>query len=210
MMIIEIKGFSPEGFPISLQRDVKDLREAMAFSAAAAKAGITTEPVERREETIVTVVRREHTDDKGRVTPVIDMYPAWKGDYGQFRFLGIYLNSEYDIQQFEARSGLTVDAIPLYNSQAPLQRKQARTHSHETPCKPFVALKRFKGMKDIDGKMQKEWEFIGYGSAVESVGSDPEPAAPRAVLPMPGQLRPAAAPAPNVDQSAPLGGRRNR
>lgn len=204
-MNITITAYSPEGFLVQLTYDAKNIREALAFSAAAGQSGFTVEPVERREETIVTVVRREKMNDDGTITPVIDMYPAWKGEYGQYRFLGLYLNCDHDIAQFEAHSGLRLDDIPLYNSQGPLVRKPNRRHSHETTCRPFIARKRFKGEKMIDGKMQKQWDFVGYIPIAESADSEavsdtpspdmPDTPAPRgSVLPLPGKINPATSP----------------
>jgi hypothetical protein len=202
-MMAKVEGYSPEGLKVTFEREVKHLQEAMAFASAVAQSGVTAVPLDgesRKEETIITVVRREHIDDNGRVTPVIDMYPAWKGDYGQFRFTGVYLNTDEDIAQFEAYSGLRLDSIPLYASQVPLQRKAVRAHPMETKCRPFIAHKRVTGEKEIDGVTQKVWKFTGYG---EIAVPDARPA----LLPS-GQMRPAANPSAQIDQGAPLNNRR--
>lgn len=205
-MNITINAYSAEGFKVTLEAAVDNMREAQAFSAAALMSGFTTAPVERKEELITTVVRREHVDDKGQVTPVIDMYPSWKGDYGQFRFVGVYLNTEEDIAQFEAHSGLKLDSIPLYQAQVPLQRKQARVSPVETRCKPFMALKRVTGEKEIDGVVQVLWKFAGYStpaSAAPTVEGATPAAAPLA-LPPAGSMKPAMTPTARQDATAPL------
>jgi len=212
-MNITLNAYSPDGFKVTLTADVLTMKDALAFSDAAAKSGFTLTPVERREELITTVVRREHVDDKGSVTPVIDMYPTWKGDYGQFRFTGVYLNTPDDIAQFEAHAGLRLTDIPLYDSEMPLKRKTVRMNPVETKCKPFMALKRAAGEKEIDGTLQVVWKFAGYASAASSIpvtvtDSTPSPDAPlasRPVLPAAGSMRPASV--PSASQSGPRQGR---
>lgn len=205
-MNITINAYSPDGFKVTLGADVATMRDALAFASAAALSGFTTAPIERREELITTVVRREHVDDKGVVTPVIDMYPTWKGDYGQFRFVGVYLNSEEDIAQFEAHSGLKVESIPLYAAQVPLQRKQARTHPNETKCKPFLALKRVTGEKEIDGVVQVVWKFAGYSTPTAVTATPTESVTPSAPLSLPpaGSMTPAMTPTARQDAGRPL------
>ncbi len=210
-MLITLQGYSPEGFAITIAFDAENFKQALTFTSAAAQCGITLEPVDRKEELITTVVRREHVDDKGVVTPVVDFYPTWKGDYGQFRFLGVYLNTGEDIAAFESQSGLRLMDIPLYTSQVPLQRKMNRVNPCETKCRPFLARKRVTGEKEIDGVMQKVWKFSGYGVAASSAPAEPEPEpAPRPVLPAQGSMtRPALPPTPHAgDQGSPLRSRR--
>lgn len=205
-MNVTFEGYSPEGFKMIFAHEFRTFREALDFTASAVKSGVTPAAPDLdayKEETITTVIRREKINDDGSVTPVIDMYPAWKGDYGQFRFVGVYLNTQADKETFEMNAGLSVDAIPLYDSQAPLQRKQGRTARSETPCRPFVARKRVTGEKEIDGETQKVWKFVGYGAAATPATSpaatDPTPSpdapAPRgSVLPIPGKIHPASTP----------------
>jgi hypothetical protein len=205
-MNVTFEGYSPEGFKMTFSHQFSTFREALDFTANAIKSGVTPvvpDAEAYKEETIVTVIRREKINDDESVTPIIDMYPAWKGEYGQFRFVGVYLNTAADIEAFEMQSGLSLDAIPLYDSQAPLQRKQGRRDRKETTCRPFVARKRVTGEKEIDGETQKVWKFVGYGSnAVPSAApatTDPTPSpdtpAPRgAVLPLPGKINPATSP----------------
>lgn len=218
-MLVTIECYSPEGFKITLNKELANTREALDFTAYAARVGFTpTAPdlESHKTETIVTVVRRQHIDDKNVITPVIDMYPAWKGDYGQFRFAGVYLNTAADIEAFEGWSGLDLESIPLYAGEVPIQRKATRVSPYETACRPFVAHKQVSGEKVIDGVMQKVWKFAGYAAptvaapvsdgmpspdidpfAVDAPAPSAKPSSsapsPR-VLPQPGTVNQAAAP----------------
>lgn len=113
-------------------------------------------------ETVTAVVRRLHVDSSGRETPVIDLYGSWRGDYGQWRFCGMYLNTPEDVREFEKKSGLMLVKLPVYDSQAPLKRIKGRAHKCEITCKPFGVLKTPDGQKEIDGVLRTEYRFAGY------------------------------------------------
>jgi hypothetical protein len=228
-MNIKVEGYSPDGFKVTLEGNVANFHAAQRFAQDALRAGFTpTAPDigKRKNEIITTVIRREHIDEKGKVTPVVDLYPSWGvRDYGQFRFVGMYLNSEEDIRQFESRSGVKLADLPLYNGQNPWKRNQQRPASYEIKCKPFVAVKEYEGEKEIGGKMQQVWKFVRYGEMPTAAAPDPAPVAPPVQrptlpapstkqaprpamqLPPPGQIRAATAPtsAIPINQAAPLG-----
>ena len=178
-MSVTVECYTLEGFKLVLNLPANTVDEALAHVQAVVSAGLSPVPVEAGTspvETIVTVVRREHIGKNDKVTPVIDFYPEWQGEYGQFRFCGVYLNTPDDIAQFEAHSGLKLANMPLYDAQAPLQRNPARRHKAEVSCKPFVARKAADGEKEIDGKKQTTWKFAGYGSSAPQADT-PAPAA---------------------------------
>lgn len=172
-----IQAYTPAGFKVSI--NVVGWRTAHEIDTILKEAGYVNQlpGVEAGEnvETITTVVRREHVNGKtGEITPVIDCYPDWRGDYGQFRFVGIYLNSADEIREFEAQSGLKLENMPLYESQAPIQRNQARANRHEITCKPFRVKKAEDREKEVGGKMQMTYKFSGYLSPVNMPAVQPE------------------------------------
>jgi hypothetical protein len=116
----------------------------------------------RESEVITTVMRREHTDKKGKVTPLIDLYPDWRGDYGQFKFLSMYLNTPEDIAAFEHCSSLRLTKLPLYDGQGARTRTQGQPHRCEVKCRPF-GVYRVQGKEIVIGdKTERRWEFAGY------------------------------------------------
>lgn len=68
-------------------------------------------------EAIGFAVRREKVNDDGSITPVADVYPVG----GNFRLIGLYLNTQDDLRNFEQATGLRLDAMPLYDGN-PIER----------------------------------------------------------------------------------------
>lgn len=187
---IWIRAFTADGFQVSLTLPAQSVADAMAHLDAVRAAGLLTmmpdSIASEESEIITTVMRRTHVNEKsGEVTPVIDMYPDWRGDFGTYRFAGLYLNTADDIAEFEAQSGLKLADIPLYDGQTPLKRSQRQRHRCETPVKsPFLAFKSPVGEKEIDGKMQTVYRFSRYGTA-PAAAQAPAPSAPAPRAPEP-------------------------
>jgi hypothetical protein len=68
-------------------------------------------------EQIGSLVRREKQNDDDTITPVIDVYPI----NGNFRILGLYLNTPDDVKTFEAAAGFPISALPVYDGN-PIER----------------------------------------------------------------------------------------
>lgn len=123
----------------------------------------TTRQEDKTVETIHTIMFREQVSSDGKVTPVIDCYPEWRGKYGQFKFVSIYLNNDADVAAFEAQAGLSIDGLPLYESQAPLQRTGSRVHKCEIVVPTPFAVRRKKGkMVTIGDKTEYRWDLVEY------------------------------------------------
>jgi hypothetical protein len=207
-MIVKVEAYSPEGFKVCFEANVHNMKEARKFTQVAAQSGFTPEPPEAgatETETITSVIRREKINDDGTVTPIIDMYPNWRGEYGQYRFVGVYLNSDEDVRQFEHHSGLKVQDLPLFDSQTPWKRHPQRPKSQEVKCKPFIAIKRFTGEeKEIEGKLQKVYRLIGYEEIAPPADPEPDPQRPASSPPASGQPKPTLMPQPLRGQRLPL------
>lgn len=165
-------GFSNSGFEMPQLIVRAETAQELADTLHALKAaGITVAPPDPAEvtgektETITCVVKRMHVGKDNRETPVVDFYPSWQGEYGQYRFVGVYLNTPEQVAEFEQHSGLKLADMPLYDSQAPLQRSASRRNKAEIDCTPFTARKLPDGEKVIDGKPQIVWKFAGYAEA---------------------------------------------
>jgi len=176
--MLTLEGYTLDGFKLTLSLPCDTVEQALRHLRTVVESGITPlpqDPDAQETKTITSVVRRVHTNKKtGKKTPVVDLYSSWQGDYGQFRFCGVYLNSPEDIAQFEAQSGLNLLNMPLYKSQGPLQRIQISRDDVEIACKPFTAHKVMGKEKDIDGsgKMQHTWDFAGYGASIQTAFQD--------------------------------------
>lgn len=70
------------------------------------------------------VVRRSKDNDRGGVTPVIDLYPA--NDRATFAILTIYLNTPEEVAAFEAGTGAKLDRIPKYIGDNKIERGKKR------------------------------------------------------------------------------------
>ena len=87
-------------------------------------------------EQIGFAARREKVNDDNTATPVIDVYPV----NGNFRVVGLYLNSPDDVKAFETASGLRLDAMPLYDGN-PIERgKNPRMDRYVVPLKSPAKL----------------------------------------------------------------------
>ena len=114
-------------------------------------------------ETIVGVVRRAKANDDASETPVIDLYP----DRANFRILGIYLNTEQDIQAFEKAAGVKLSELPLYDGDNAIERgKGAKTDKYvialKQPAKVvFKANPKWEGDED---KKHPKRVFVRWAS----------------------------------------------
>lgn len=164
-----VKAYTPDGYNISITVQISSVADVARVLDDIRAAGYTPVPANvedgEKHEVITAVVRRTHSSDKGD-TPVIDCYPEWKGDYGQYRFVSIYLNNADEIKAFEDASGLKLSSLPEYASQAPLQRTQGKPAKWEVTCKrAFTAVKAPNGEKEIGGKTQTVYRFTRYAGA---------------------------------------------
>lgn len=164
-----VKAYTPDGYNISITVAISSVSDVTRVLDEIRAAGYTPVPANvedgEKHEVITAVVRRTHSSDKGD-TPVIDCYPEWKGDYGQYRFVSIYLNNADEIKAFEDASGLKLSSLPEYASQAPLQRTQGKPAKWEVTCKrAFTAVKAPNGEKEIGGKTQTVYRFTRYAGA---------------------------------------------
>ena len=122
-------------------------------------------------ETIVGVVRRAKTNDDGGETPVIDLYP----DRANFRILGIYLNTEADVQAFQNATGVKLSELPLYEGDNAIERgKGAKTDKYVIALKQpvkvvFKANPKWEGDED---KKHPKRVFVRWMPQAQS--SDPQ------------------------------------
>jgi len=103
-------------------------------------------------ETISAVVRRAKVNKDESETPVIDLYP----DRANFRILGIYLNTEQDIQAFEKATGMKLSDLPLYDGDNSIERgKGPKTDKYVIALKQpvkvvFKANPKWEGEEDMN------------------------------------------------------------
>lgn len=126
-------------------------------------------------EQIGFVVRREKENEDGSVTPIIDLYPV----QGNFRILGIYLNTQADIAEFETACGVKVASLPVHDG-TPIERGKKPSHDAKvialkSPAK-LVYKQNPKWEGDTDKKHSKRlfvrWEGL-RPTATETNGTSP-------------------------------------
>ena len=69
-------------------------------------------------EQISYIVRREKANGDGSITPIIDIYTQ----QGNFRQLGLYLNTDVDEIAFENATGLLINSLPVYEGEGSIER----------------------------------------------------------------------------------------
>lgn len=114
-------------------------------------------------EQIGFVVRREKENGDSTATPLVDLY----GTQDNYRKVGIYLNTDADVAQFEAATGLRLSNLPLYDG-SPIERgknaKQDRfVVSLKSPAKMVWMLNpKWEGESDKKHakRMFVRWEGI--------------------------------------------------
>jgi hypothetical protein len=119
---IWIKAWTPDGFQVSLTLPALTVADAMRhLDDVRAHGLLTTLPVDgglesgESAETITMCVKRMKKNRKDETRPIIDVY--WDG--AGFKFVSIYLDTDEQIADFEAVSGLKVKDMPKYPSTAP-------------------------------------------------------------------------------------------
>jgi hypothetical protein len=188
-----IRCFSPDGYQMALTLPITSVADALRHLADIRAAGLTaTLPGLKTGElsgTITSCMKREKQNRDGSITPIIDMYGPWEGEFGRYRFVGVYLNTPEDVAEFEANSGLKIKNMPLFDSQVPLQRTAGITHKCEVKCQPFEVVKKEDAMKEIGGEMKMTYELARYVSTSATPPAAPQqeqtPAAPVKTPPPP-------------------------
>lgn len=183
---IYIKAYSADGFQIGLTLPALTVADAMRHLEDVRAHGLlTTLPVDgglesgESAETITMAVKRMKKNRKEETRPIIDVY--WDG--AGFKFVSIYLDTDEQIADFEAVSGLKVAAMPKYPSTAPLTAGDEETREFEVKVKtPFIAVRKPADKEvDINGKMVRPWHFVRYGTLATPAPA-PVNAAPKAPI----------------------------
>ncbi len=121
-------------------------------------------------EDIRYIVRRAKVNDDGSETPVVDLYP----DRANFRILVLYLNTEQDIQAFEAACGVRLKDLPLYDGDNSIERgKGPKTDKYVTQLTQsakaaFKANPKWEG--DEDKKHTKRLFIRWHGVSINGNG----------------------------------------
>jgi hypothetical protein len=171
------KVYTPGGFQASVTLTFTDAiptaadveRRLIAAGYSATLPGL--KPGEEKEE-IDTVVKRMSA--KG--TPVIDFYPKWgfDGAFGEHKFAHLYIDPA-DVAEFEARTGLKLDDLPLCESDTAKKRVYGQRLKWE------VAVKRpLEMVKTPDGQHESgmpKYKYTYFGAApVAAAATTPAPA----------------------------------
>ncbi|NPV86305.1 MAG: hypothetical protein HPY45_09895 [Anaerolineae bacterium] len=120
-------------------------------------------------EKVTHLVRREKTNGDGSKTPLFDVYCGG----GSFRTLGVYLNTQEDIKEFEKVFG-PIDKFPIYDGDTPIERgkKPERDRNFVIPVRDGVNVvwrlnPRYEGEEDKKNpkRLFVRWEPAPAASA---------------------------------------------
>lgn len=121
----------------------------------------------------VSVMRRQHINDDGSITDVVDYYPAWRGAYGKFKLIHEYMNHDWQRERFAKYAGIAVESIPLYEGDQSLIRKPNRPHAKEVELATSIKLMITCGSKEDETKKQI-LKVLGNGRTHTSQPSIPQ------------------------------------
>lgn len=163
-------------------------------------------------EKITHLVRREKTNDDGSKTPLIDVYCG-----GNFRTLGVYLNTQDDIAEFEKCFG-PLAKFPVYDGDVPIERgkKPDRDKLYVISVSGVNVVwklnPKYEGEEDKKNpkRLFVRWENGGASSVPHTpvVSAAPAQSAPVAAPPAPVAAPPAPVTAPTAPVRAYLNGER--
>ncbi len=125
---IQIRMYAPNGAEVLVSVET-DGNPVVAMEAAAAleRMGLRPTPPneferERRSQ-LGCFVLRMHDNGDDTETPVVDIYLKHANGYvDRHRSMRVYLNSQQDMNRFEEAVGMSLDDIPVYDSDTPLER----------------------------------------------------------------------------------------
>ncbi len=151
-------------------------------------------------EQISYIVRREKANGDGSITPIIDLYTQ----QGNFRQLGLYLNTDVDEIAFENATGLLINSLPVYEGEGSIERgKNPKLDKYVVPTARqakvvFKLNPRWEGEGD---KKHAKRMFVRW----EGVKPDKQEQAHQTLAPVstPAPV-PAQAPAPQQPKAEPV------
>lgn len=169
---IWIKGFSVDGFQVSVTLEIADATQINTVLAQVRAQGIQpTPPLPTERESIVGVTRRVWHGGDGKEKHALDFYSSNSNlDYRKFT---VYLDAPEDIDAFESATGVKVSSLPVLQSDQPQKAK------HPNPTRTDIRFEVIYHIeRDAEGKRRDT--FAGYATA-KVPASAPSPK----VTPMP-------------------------
>jgi hypothetical protein len=179
------KVYTPNGFQASVTLTFTDAIPTAAdverrLIAAGYSATLPGLKAGEEKEEIDSVIRRQSA--KGAT--IIDFYPRWgyEGKYGEHKYAHLYLDTPEDFAEFEARTGLKADDLPLYEGETPRRRVYGQRHKCEVPVKRVLEIVRTPDGEHDTGMPKYKYSYFG---AVPVVAVAPTPAPTESVNPFP-------------------------
>ncbi len=142
----------PTGEPVTPEMAGLMFNSVSAYLSAGFAVNLPGVEEGEQVEDIRHVVRRAKVNDDGSETPVVDLY----AERANFRILGVYLNTETDIQAFESACGVRLKDLPLYEGDNSIERgKGPKTDKYVTTL-PQNAKAIFKANSKWEGAEDKK------------------------------------------------------
>jgi len=138
-----VKLYAPNGAEVYLPFDPNNIRLLALYE----QQGLTPVPpseYERERRTQVgAFVVRIHINGDGSETPVVDVYFRHRNGYAdRLRSMRVYLNTDRDIRHFESAFGVSLQSLPFYDSDTPIDRNRVRPgqeqYIHHPTCPVWV------------------------------------------------------------------------
>lgn len=151
---------------------------------------LVRQPDPQYEQIIGYVAKRARIDERsGEEVPILDLYGAHDGM--SKRFIVRYINTDQQHLEFTAATGLTLDDIPMWEGEQPLERGKGNAHKYivklNQPVKiiyknnPKYPKDKADSEKTQDEKKIPARLFVAWGEPVEFEGwvSENRPNAPK-------------------------------
>jgi len=166
-----VKMYAPNGAEVFLPFDPARVRQLMAEYERQGLTPVAPDEYEReRRDRVGAFVVRSHINGDGSETPVVDIYIRHRNGYtDRLRSMRVYLNTDRDVERFEAAFGVALDAIEIYDGGTPIERgkRPGQEKYIYQPQHPVWVIWRLNPASEKDENAPKRlfvrWEAAGNG-----------------------------------------------
>ena len=162
-----VKMYAPNGAEVYLPFDPANARQLLAQYEQQGMSPVSlTEYDRERRSRVGAFVVRLHINGDGSETPVVDIYFRHRNGYtDRLRSMRVYLNTERDITRFETAFGVSLQSLPFYENDTPIDRNKVRPGQEQYiryPACPVWVVWRLNPASENDEQATKRlfirWE----------------------------------------------------
>jgi len=163
-----IKMYAPNGAEVYLPFDPANTNALVLYEQEGLSPLPPGEYERERRSQIGAFVVRSHVNPDGSETPVVDLYFRHRNGYtDRLRSMRVYLNTDRDIERFQAAFGVRLDGLNIYDGDTPIERgkrPQQERFVYE-PSRPVWVVWRLNPASKNDEQAPKRlfvrWETAG-------------------------------------------------